>query len=111
MRRKSSSIWRLVREAVPVRTTLAVISARPGDVCATAALPLRKKSSAEIFGNVCDSASTTSRPFARVRTVRLGHATERSGERGGAAERFELTAAEVLIERLPSAPACRSGAG
>ena len=30
MRRRSSSIWRLVREAVPVRTTVAVISARPG---------------------------------------------------------------------------------
>ncbi len=30
MRRRSSSIWRLVRDAVPVRTTVAVNSARPG---------------------------------------------------------------------------------
>ena len=52
MRRRSSSICRLVRDAVPVRTTVAVMSARPGCVCATTALPLRKKSCAEIFGNV-----------------------------------------------------------
>jgi len=45
MRRKSSSIWRLARFAVPVRTTEAVISASPGARSATAAFPDRKKSS------------------------------------------------------------------
>jgi len=30
------------RESVPVRTTVAVISARPGVECATIAFPLRK---------------------------------------------------------------------
>jgi hypothetical protein len=52
MRRRSSSMRRLGREAVPVRTTVAVMSARPGVVRATSALPLRKNNCAVIFGKV-----------------------------------------------------------
>src|SRR5580704_13383470 len=96
MRRRSSSIWRLVRVAVPVRITLEVRSGRPGALCAVDALPLRMKSWAVIFGKVCDSARTTSRPFARVTEVRFGQATGRSGPRAGAAVLCELTAGIVL---------------
>ncbi len=62
-----------------------------------AALPLRMKSWAVIFGKVCDSARTTSRPFARVTDVRFGHATGRSGPRAGAAVVWELAAGIVPV--------------
>ncbi len=45
MPRKSSSSLRLVRFFVPVRTTVAVMSARPGARCKAAALPERKSNS------------------------------------------------------------------
>src|ERR1700722_4134593 len=96
MRRRSSSIWRLVRFAVPVRITREVRSGRPGALCAVAALPLRMKSWAVIFGKVCDSARTTSRPFARVTDVRFGQATGRSGPKPGAAVVWVVTAGVVL---------------
>src|SRR5579862_2581438 len=96
MRRRSSSISRLVRVAVPVRITRAVRSGMPGALCAVDALPLRMKSWAVIFGKVCDSARTTSRPFASVTDVRFGQATGRSGPRAGAAVVWGVAAGIVL---------------
>src|SRR5580700_984369 len=98
MRRRSSSIWRRGRFVVPVRATVAVSSAKPGARYATDAFPLRKNSCAEIFGKVRASARTTCRPLARVRTVRFGHATGRSGPRAGGEERCAcvVTVVEVI---------------
>ncbi len=87
-RRKSSSICRLVRCAVPVRATVAAISASPG-VAATE-LPLRKNSSAVNFGMVCDSTRATSSPLANLRRNRRGHTTGRSGPSAGISARFNL---------------------
>src|SRR5580704_906378 len=98
MRRRSSSIWRRGRFVVPVRATVAVISAKPGARYATDAFPLRKKSCAEILGNVRASARTTCMPLTRVTTMRLGQATGRSGPRAGGEERGAcvVTVVEVI---------------
>ena len=96
MRRRSSSIWRLGREAVPVRTTVAVISARPGVRCATSGVAAAE---VEMRGHFRKRVAIPRGPPAghwreRV-TVRLGQATGRSGARaGGAADSDTDVAAE-----------------
>ena len=87
---------------VPVRATVAVMSARPGAFAAATALPLRKKSSPVNFGIVCDSTRTTSRPFESVLCTRGGQITGRAGVSGGTADGVSERGAEAIRPPLSS---------